>query len=229
MRPTLKHTPSHYTYRDLMVKFAEGKPLSCDQLNFLSRHEKTLSHPHMDQVMKYYLKKYHHDYAEQHSFLMPGETFTPQSAEQLKERLSMLLDNQVANLELKMTPEQFLQFKAVTYGELILYHGNQFLSGAPFHPGGIPHLIYFQWGNLFGVAKYVVMAEEKALKTNVLIYFEDLLERKLEECINQFNQRKLKLAAEPPIQAPVPQPKYTSIYKTPTLSLSKGSKERDEK
>lgn len=235
MRPTLQHKPSHYAYKDLLVKFADGKPLSCDQLNFLYRHERTLSHPQMDQVTGYYLKHHHHDYTDQHSFLMPSDTISNESVKKLKERLSIVLKNKDEHVQLKFTPEQFMQFKAVTFHELILYHGNQFLSGAPFYPGGIPHLIYFQWGNLFGVAKYVVMAEEKALKTNVLIYFEDMQERLLAECVSNYNRYILQKTPDVPVlkapelKAPAPQPQASSAFKTPTLSLSQGSGEKEDK
>ena len=60
------------------------------------------------------------------------------------------------------TKEDFETFKKVVCEELILTHGNQLLTGAPFYPGGIPYTLFFQWGNLFGVAKSVVHPDEKA-------------------------------------------------------------------
>ncbi len=220
------------------MKFAGGIPLSCDQLNFLSRHERSLSNPHLDPVLKYYLKHYHHHYAQEHSFLSPNDTIDHDSVKRLKHRLEILLANSSSHVELKLKPADFLQFRALTYDELILYHGNQFLTGAPFFQGGIPQLIYFQWGNLFGVAKYVVLAEEKSLKSNVLIYFEDLQERNLQDCVYQYNlklqeemKQQLRLAPTLPKQAAHDEhqePVYQPVFRIPRLSLSHPTEKREE-
>lgn len=226
IKKTLALKPNDYNYQSLMAKFADGAPLSCEQLNFLAWHEKSLSNPHLDPVMKYYLKHYHRQYSEDHSFLLPSEILNKENIARLKQRLQLLLQTTKKHVELKFTPEQFKHLKTLAYNELILLHGNHFLSGAPFHPGGIPHIIFFQWGNLFGVAKYVVLAEEKALKSNVLIYFEDMGERLLNECVHDYqqthanelkNQQQLQLSSQinPQLTA---QP--TTSYSTPRPSLS---------
>lgn len=228
MKPTLKHKPSDYDYQDFLVKFANGIPLSCAQFNFLDWHEKTLSSPHFDPVLKYYLKHYRHDHAEEHSFLLPSENLKKADVARLKRRLEIFLKDTSSHLEIKLTPDAFLQFRALTYNELILYHGNQLLTGAPFFHGGVPQHIFFQWGNLFGVAKYVVLAEEKALKSNVLIYFEDLQERQLQECVLQYShtQDKQKHSLTPALQPrqtyndePVLHPH--SPFKIPELTLNR--------
>jgi hypothetical protein len=228
MKPTLTYKPNDYAYQDLLMKFADGKPLSCDQLHFLAWHERTLSNPRFDPVLKYYLKHYHRPYTQEHSFLSPSDKMDKESIARLKRKLNIFLNNTSSHLELKMKPEDFAQFRSLTYDELIYFHGNQFLTGAPFYPGGIPQIIYFQWGNLFGVAKYVVLAEERALKSNVLIYFEDRYERHLQECVYAYHhhmkdeiKQQLRLAPTPHHQQHYdeqPLPNYQSTFRIPTLS-----------
>src|SRR5690606_35947581 len=138
----------------------------------------------------------------------------------------------------QMSPSDFLSFRAMTTDELILYHGNQLLTGAPFFPGGVPQLIYFQWGNLFGVAKYVVIAEEKALKSNVLIYFEDRHERLLQDCVYQYNQKLQHESHHQQRLAPFMHPRHdapelssrqiSSCFKIPTLTLSRSKQTPEE-
>lgn len=234
VKPELKFKPNNYAIQDLRMKFADGTPLSCAQLNFLAWHEKTLSSHQMDPVFKYYLKNYRHPH---HSFLLPRDKLDKTEVARLKHRLEILLSGTTDHLELHLSPSDFLAFRALTINELILYHGNQLLTGAPFIPGGIPQFIYFQWGNLFGVAKYVMVADEKALKSNVLVYFEDRQERLLDECVHQFN---LKLKHEnqnqqlAPVMHPVhathesPVPQYSSWFKTPTLTLSAGKQTQED-
>lgn len=207
MKPSLELKPNSYEYQQLLMKFADGAPLTCNQLNFLSRHERALSSRELDPALGYYLKHYHHRHADDHSFLLSGEKLTPELLANFRRRLKILLQGTQSHLELKITADEFRQFRELTYSELILYHGNQLLTGAPFYHGGIAPLILFQWGNLFGVAKYVVLAEEKALKSNILIYFEDMQERKLEECVNQYFLR-LQLDMKQQMQlAPSMQPR----------------------
>lgn len=237
MKPSLTLKPNDYATQELLMKFADGVPLSCDQLNFLAWHEHTLKNPHLDPVLKYYLKQYHHKHAANHSFLMPTEHLTKEEVAKLKRRLSLVLQS-TPHIELKMKPEEFLQFRAATIQELILYHGNQLLTGAPFYQGGIPQLIFFQWGNLFGVAKYVVLAEERALKSNVLIYFEEMHDRYLQDCVYQYVHRlqdelnaQMKLAPSlhpaPAAEKEITQ-EYHSIYSIPKLTMSPLKEVREE-
>lgn len=186
MKPKLVLKPNDYTYQQLLVNFAGGMPLSADQLNFLYRHEKTLSSHTMDPLLKYYLKPFYQHANDYHSFLFHKENFDAAAAKELKRRLGLMVKEKGTRVKLKITPKQFQEFKNAAHPSLIFYHGNQLITGAPFYLGGIPHVVFFQWGNLFGVAKYVVLAEEHALKSNVMIYFEDTHERYLEECVQQF-------------------------------------------
>ena len=233
MKPALSHHPIDYAHSDLKVRFDNGIPLSADQHNFILWHEKTLSSHGHDPMLRYYLKSHHQKQAEGHSFLLPHEKLNREDIQALKRRLQLLLQDKKDKLQFKMQPEQFLQLRAMTANELILYHGNQYLTGAPFYPGGLPHTLYFQWGNLFGVAKYVVLAEEKALKSNVLIHFETMHERALDQCVHDYELR-LSLTPSPnntPKNVPPKAehtPTYHSTFTIPKLTLSRSSEKKED-
>jgi len=217
MKPTLTLKPNSYEYQQLLIKFADGVPLACNQLNFLARHQRSLSSRELDPVLGYYLKHYEKKQLDDHSFLIPSEKFTPAIIANLKRRLKIMLQGTQSHIELQLNADEFRQFRELTYTELILYHGNQFLTGAPFYHGGIAPLILFQWGNLFGIAKYVVVAGEKALKSNILVYFEDLQERNIEECVQQYflnlqNDMKQQLLLAPTMH-PRPEPHQEPVFK----------------
>lgn len=236
MKPTLVHKPNHYSYHQLLVNFAGGVPLTVDQLNFLSRHEKSLSSQTLDPVLKYYLGPFHKKSSEHHSFLLHRENFDAKAAKELKRRLDLLVKPKGERVKFTITPKQFAELKNSAFPSLILYHGNQFLTGAPFYLGGIPHVVFFQWGNLFGVAKYVVMPEEKSLKSNLLIYFEDMQDRNLEQCVKDVTH-ELKhelLPSQQPVHAhhlekQAPHENYThSPFQTPKLTLSLNSEKKEK-
>jgi hypothetical protein len=132
------------------------------------------------------------------NFLIPNEKITPEAIKTLKTRLGAVLMNKSSSVVLSMSPQQYFDFKKCSLEELVFFHGNQFLTGAPFFPGGIPTFIPFQWGNLFGVAKSSVLASEKSVKGNILIYFEDMRERELSRCVEDYllNISKDDIAAE---------------------------------
>ena len=183
MRPTLILQPVHNSSTDIVKCFALGKPLNAEQLNFINRHQKQLSSQGFDPICRYYLDEKTLKSKLRHSFLLPFDELNFESLGQFKRRLQFFLTNNNHHVELKLTPEQLLKFKEVGAPELILYHGNQFLTGAPFFPGGIPPVLYFQWGNLFGVVKYVLIAGEKNLHANTLLYFEAMEKRNLDQCV----------------------------------------------
>lgn len=212
MKPELVLKPNSYQYKSLLAAYENGKPLTCDQLNFLARHEKTLSSLSLDPLLKYYLQ--HGNKKPHHSFLLTQDEITPEVMQTFKKRISLLLKSS-PNLNLTLTPEQFQQLREIAVPELILYHGNQFLTGAPFYPGVIVPILYFQWGNLFGVAKYQLLAEEKSLKSNLLIYIEDKEERLIEECIHDY-QRDHALTFRP---QPIMAPPHIAEEITPTQSM----------
>lgn len=237
MKPTLVHKPNNYTYQQLLVNFAGGVPLSADQLNFLSRHEKTLSSLAMDPLLNYYLKPFHNKAHADNSFLMHKLNFDAESSKELQRRLGLLLSEKKSRVQLTISPKQFQELKNSAAPSLILYHGNQFLTGAPFHPGGIPHVVFFQWGNLFGVAKYVVLPEERALKSNVLIYFESMHDRYIEECVKEATKElrhELQPTHQPAhahqLEKQLPQENYRhSVFQTPRLSLSLSTETKENK
>lgn len=222
MRPTLILQPIHSSSADILRCFAHGKPLSCDQLNFLEWNQKLLS-KEFDPVYKYYIEKEKQKRLTNNSFLMPLHELTFDSYTQFKKRLHLFLQQKKDHIELQFTPEQLLKFKEIGAPELIFYHGNQFLTGAPFFPGGIPPVLFFQWGNLFGVAKYVLLAEERNLHANVLVYFEDMQERDLNQCVLDYQknlQNELKLQNEVVYQHKLDEDDYNKfLIKTPRLSL----------
>lgn len=237
MKPTLVKQPNDYDLQKLLVNFAGGMPLSVDQLNFLYRHEKTLSYHRMDPVLKYYLRPFYRKAQDHHSFLLHHEHIDAEESKALKKRLQMMLqDGKKTRIKFTITPNQFLELKNHAVPSLIFYHGNQFLTGAPFYLGGIPHVIFFQWGNYFGVAKYHVLPDEKALKSNVLIYFEDMQERDLLQCVDDF-KREMKHELQPHqqdvythhLENQMPHENYRpTAFKTPSLTLSRNSSERDK-
>lgn len=240
MKPKLIHKPNNYTYHKLLVNFAGGVPLTPAQLNFIHRHQKTLSMHGLDPVLKYYLKPFTNKHADHHSFLLHKEKFDAEAAKELKRRLSLLVKNKEKGKRVKIsiTPQQYMQLKNAAHPSLIFFHGNQLITGAPFYQGGIPHTIFFQWGNLFGVAKYVVLVEERALRSNVLIYFEDRRDRHLHRCVEEYkNEMHNELkhdqhhAHTHHLEKQTPQENYRhSAFKTPKLSLSLNTdKNKDKK
>jgi hypothetical protein len=126
---------------------------------------------------------------------------------------------------IRLTHKQYLQFKQYNIQDLIYWHGNQFLTGAPFYPGGIPHVIYFQWGNMFGIVKPSVLAGEEALKANILIYFVDMMDRDIDRCVLDYDKQvnedlinQNKLLYQNTLTPPSPEAQ--SHFKTPTLRLT---------
>jgi hypothetical protein len=224
LKQTLKHHPTDYIYNEAYASYAQGKPLRPDLLNFFYRHSGEMTDHRFTPIKNYYLRKQ----AEEHTFLLPHEKLNASSIQELKRRLQILLREKNASLQFKMKPEQFLQLRAMTVDELVLYHGNQFLTGAPFYQGGVPHTLFFQWGNLFGVAKYVVLPEERALRSNVLIYLENMHERYLDQCVNEY-KHKIQETLPSPVQEMAPTiPAYVSKFSIPTLTLSRNNTLPDE-
>lgn len=219
MRQDLILQPVHNTSTDILRCFALGKPISSDQRNFLEWHQKQLSSPLFDPVYKYYIESYKKELS--HSFLLPSDFINAQSFQQFKKRLQLFLQQKMTNIPLRMTEKQFAQFKKVGMKELIFWHGNQLLSGAPFFPGGIPPVLFFQMGNSFGVVKYVILPEERALRANILIVFEDMHERNLNQCVEAYQKRmQLDLKHQHKIlhQHKI-EPVEHFIIRTPRLSL----------
>lgn len=186
MYPSLILQPFHSSTRDILRCFLEGKPISNEQINFLDWYRRQLSSAEFDPILQYFLaaiKKHH----IKTSFLLPHEEINLENIQLLKKRILLLL-NQAKRVAIQITQKQFFDLQKLLVNELIFWHGNQFLTGAPFFPGGIPPVIFFQWGNLFGIVKYVVIAGEKALHANLLVYFENMQEKKLDQCVHEYQQ-----------------------------------------
>ncbi|MCE3237341.1 MAG: hypothetical protein K0R24_322 [Gammaproteobacteria bacterium] len=225
-RPTLILHPLHHTTADIVKRFTLGKPLTPDQINFLDWHQAQLSNPEFDPVLKYYLKSRNdHENHFHTSFLLPHEKMNREAIALLKKRLAIMLKaNSEHRVVMSLTHEQFVEFKKYTIQELIFWHGNQFLTGAPFYPSGTPPLVLFQWGNYFGIIKYVVIAGEKAVMGNLLLYFEDRQERSLEECVADYQKRmanEMKLQADLLHNKEIIKSHDPQFIKTPELTLSK--------
>ncbi|MCD6040341.1 MAG: hypothetical protein K0S27_1741 [Gammaproteobacteria bacterium] len=193
-RSTLILHPLHPTTTDIVKRFAQRKSLTSEQLNFLHWHSAQLSDSNFDPILRYYLSS--HRKSKKHSntsFLLPHEEMNREAIALLKKRLNLMLQGRSEQpVAIQMTQKQFLQFRQYTIQDLIFWHGNQFLTGAPFYPGGIPPLILFQWGNLFGIIKYGVIGGEKAMMGNLLLYFEEMQERTLEQCVKDYQKRRME-------------------------------------
>lgn len=187
--PKLILQPNHSSTTEILKKFAMNKPLNCSELNFMTWHQKKLSSQSFDPVYKYYIESAKKNSKYNKSFLLPTGNLTNESNKHLKERLQLFVTGENNYALIKFTAHQFLQFKELNDEELIFWHGDQFLADAPFFPGGIPPIVHFQWGNLHGIVKQVIMAEEKELKANLFIYFEDLYDQTLDQCVTQYQQK----------------------------------------
>lgn len=226
-RPALILHPLHESTAEIVKCFMLAKPLTPDQVNFLDWHQHQLSHPDFDPILRYYLKKRNARSQKLHtSFLLPHEKLNQKDVTRFKKRLALMLSAKPEHeVVINLSQEQFLQFKEYTIQELIFWHGNQFLTGAPFYPGGIPPTIYFQWGNYFGIIKYVVIPGEKSIMGNLLIHFLDMQDRNLDECVQDYNKHlkeDIKLQNELLHHKEIaPHYEYASRIKTPELTLSK--------
>lgn len=174
---------------DTLKCLSERRPLSSDQINFLSQHEKTLGIYVIDSDVQHYL-----EYSKKHlnqvlPMVFPKTIINYLIFHRIKQWVKILLKNKLMHVHLNMSLKQFMQFKMVGMNELIFWHGNQFLTGAPFYPGGIPTYVFFQWGNLFGVVKYNIVSGEKAVLGNLLICIEEMHERYFSQCIADYTHQ----------------------------------------
>lgn len=174
MRSSLELKPLNNSFIQILMAFNNGKPLTSDQLNFLRRYHHMLNNPMIDSVCRYYgiINNKHNKVHLQ----------KPRHAldflDNLKEKVTAGIKHTRSHC-LHLTLKQLLQFKVMLMNELIFLHGNHTLTGAPFFPGGVPHVEFFQWGNLFGIVKYEEILGETALDANILIYFEEKQDKTL--------------------------------------------------
>ncbi len=185
--PALIPQPYAHWIANILARFEDGKPLSSDQLNFLISHENTLCSHALDLVIKYYLSS-HHSPDKHLSFTVPAERIDRLNAHEIRDAVENLLHYELSHVDLKMSAEQFLKFKAVGFHELIFWHGPQFLSQTMPFPNASPLVLYFQWGKLFGVVKLNAHMDNFIMDGNVLIYFEDINDRSLNQCVLDYTK-----------------------------------------
>ncbi|CAM4459993.1 MAG: hypothetical protein LEGION0398_MBIBDBAK_00884 [Legionellaceae bacterium] len=193
-----------------------GMPLTDAQYHFLWFNQHKLGYEFENMAQYYRLNPTFK--SGKTSFIQPHEKLSPPDIQRLYKRLQLMLTGTRSSIELPLTLEQFLVLKN-GIGELIFYHGNQLLTGAPFFAGGIPRVDFFQWGNLLGVVKYEELLSEKGVDGNILIYFEDMSDRELLQAIKdyQLQQHNLELQKVMSMQAKTLEPIYVSP--TPKLIL----------
>ncbi len=184
MQPALLTYPYNQLVTNILAKFENGKPLSTEELHFLWRHEKTLNHHALDLVIKYYLRGHHNRPDKSISFTIDPKKLDKLTVHELRDIVENLLKQHLSHVDLNMSVDQFLQFKSVGFHELLFWHGPQFLSRSLFsYQNAIPQVLYFQWGKLFGVVKLNSLVDHYVLDGNVLIYFEDMSQRSLNQCV----------------------------------------------
>ncbi len=196
--PQLLHQPYANSIAAILHRFEDGKPLNSEQLNFLLRNEKILINHDLDLVFKYYLKQHTQTPTHDLPLTLPHIKLDLQNTHQIKDAVNTLLKEKLTHVDLHMTVDQYLQFKAVGIHELIYWHGPQFLSRTSPFPTATPQVVYIQWGKLFGVVKMNTLDNSYILDGNVLVYFEDMQLRSLNQCVLDYMQHhKLELKPEP--------------------------------
>lgn len=246
MKPILVYKPQDYTYKEMLLQFQEGKPLSCDQLNFLYRYEYQLSHSALDEVCRYYLKQY-----KQHQllpteksakialhptlkFALPTSQWNKANVNSFKEMLLQTFKKgDVTQLEMVLTPEAFNKLRTLTFDQMVYLHGYRLNMHESFFPGWFPYSVYFQWANVFGVARYDLLPDQKLTKTQVTLYLEPQNNRPLEKCVQDY-LIKNHLAFKP---AMMPQLKEQQEERheneqrnqfTPQLTLSRNKEKKED-
>lgn len=228
--------------------YKEGKPLPPELLNRL-RWE-YLRYGGDPAIVKYYLRPEHfikYPAIPRKSILSPYHRRGGwHEAEQLQARLNLQIKRRKAPAETKLARAEFFDLiledinhdlrnaKGETLTseklhELLYWHGNQSLTGAPYFLGGLQPVYFFQWGNLMGVVKYEELLGEKDTDGNILIYFEDLKDRTLQQAIEHYLQAapKIILQPAPVIQPPAPHLTPYSTLSVPRLTLTPGGRSKD--
>ena len=200
----LKHTPV-----SLVNLYREGKPIPH---NLYFRLRDLLNHPDFSKeryvagklidANKFYeeLKKHAELQKKKYTdksrhFILNKPLKDHVDIKDFYRRLYLMLQNRGNGITLAISREEFAKMSP-GFNEMVYYYGNQILTGAPYIIGGLPHTDFFQWGNLYGVVKYHELVEEKSLKANLMIYFEDMGDRNLQECIKDYQNRQNQLIAK---------------------------------
>jgi hypothetical protein len=191
MRPHLILQPAHNSSADILKCFADGKPISADAVNYLDLHQRNLSSPEFDPVLNFYLhahKTQPHKY--QGTFLLHHEFINFEAFQELKKRIKLFLEQKKSpSISITLNPQQYKQFTQVGRNEIVYWHIHKLFNGAPMYPSIVPPAIFFQWGNIFGITKYLVLAGGKTVRANMLLYFEDMQNRNLDQCVDDYQKR----------------------------------------
>lgn len=183
--------PSHSSYYNIIHRFNNGEPLTPAQINFLERMSADLSDGTFDKIYNYY-------HLGQKTYLEIKDKISLNRLKQLRNQVAQLL-HKSDKIRLKINPKQLFQLRALLADQLIYYHGNQFLTGAPYYQGGIPHIDFIQWGNLFGVVEYEEILGETAEKGNILIHFEKVADNTVTQLIQQYSHQYLDIRHKPKV------------------------------
>lgn len=221
MQPTLSLHPIHASSAEILKCFATGKPLSAEQINFLDWHAKELSNENYDPIVRYYLDSEKRK-TKKTSFLLRYEIINSDAINDLKLRILASLNDKNDHVEIQLTEQQFMQFKQNAGYDLLYWHGNQFITGPYLYPTRIPPMIYLSWGNFFCVIRYVALAIGKQLKPQMILYIEKKLDRTLDQCVLEYNdkiQHAIQLQKEITTQHQLTETHEPSI-KIPRLALT---------
>lgn len=190
MKPTLLLQPIHNSSAGILQSFVESKPLTSDQLNFLFLHQSQLSDAKLDPAIRYYLQKAYDKQSKfRETFLLKDEILNFEAIQALKKRLLEALKTQKDHLVVPMSLQQLNKFRKLNENTIHYYHSNILIAAHFFYPRGVPPVIYFSWGKYFGVIKYVISAYLSKIETSVLVYFENMENRNLNQCINDYSQQ----------------------------------------
>lgn len=246
MKNILAYKPQDYAYREMLLQFQAGKPLSCDQLNFLYRYEYTFNHPALDEVCRYYLKQYKRYRIAPISttvpvtshptfrFSLPTAQWTKDDVKVFKQHLEKLFSEQhESSVSMTLTPDIFNHLRSLTLDRMVYLHGYRLTMHEGFFPGWFPYSIYLQWADVFGVAKYDLISDRGMTKTLVTLYLEPRHNRPLEECVQDYlikNHLSFKpsKAYQPQVTQEDKQEQNERHQFTPQLTLSRSKQKKDE-
>lgn len=225
MRPSLLLQPIHNSSADILRCFAEDKPISNEQLNFLYWHQAQLTNANFDPVLHYFLSSIKRKEQKfRKGFLLHHEILNFDAIEALKKRLRETLQTPKDYLTIHLTNKQLLQFREIIKHDVSYYHASQLISSNLFYPRGVPPVLYFCWGKIFGVIKYVIPTNLDRIELNAVVYFENMDNRNLDKCVEDYN---LRLKSNIEFQKiMMPEPNLTNNadeynhHPTPRLSFS---------
>lgn len=244
MKATLTYKPQDYAYKAILMQFSEGQPLSCDQLNFLYRYEHQFSHPALDSVCRYYLKQYKRHVINHEkpavmmhptlAFALPSIDWDHRDVQAFEKHLEVAFSKgDAAHIEMVLTPDVFNHLRELTLDRMIYLHGYRLAMREGFFPGWFPYSIYFQWANVFGVARYDLKTEHGLTKTMITLYLEPRQNRLIEECVQDYlikNHLAFKpapTAAPANEQAEKNEERQTNQF-SPQLTLSRSKQTKEE-